>query len=86
MTHCYYTSNIIDKCIDVMGLDGYFLIFLMVNINLKIKNYRKKKNKGKTIAIEEFWVNNKTYTLHKFYGYQIGQKERLNANKYCPQQ
>ena len=28
---------------DVMGLNGYFLIFKMVNINLKLENYRKKE-------------------------------------------
>ena len=43
MPHCYYTSNIIDKFIDVMGLNGYFLIFIMVNVNLKLENYRKKE-------------------------------------------
>ena len=43
MQHCYYTSNIIDKFIDVMGLNGYFLIFIMVNINLKFENYGKKE-------------------------------------------
>ena len=43
MPHCYYTSNIIDKLIDVMGLNGYFLIFIMVNINLKLENYGKKE-------------------------------------------
>ena len=86
MTHCYYTSNIIDKFIDAMGLNGYFLIFIMVKINLKMKKKKKKKNKGKTIAIEGFPVDNNKYTWHKICGCQIGQRDRLNANKHCPQQ
>ena len=86
MTHCYYTSNIIDKFIDAMGRNGYFLIFIMMKINLKIENYRKKKKKGKTIAIEGFRVDNNTYTWVKIYGSQIGQRDRLNANRYCHQQ
>ena len=67
MTHCYYTSNIIGKFIDAMGLNGYFLIFIMVKINLKIENYRKE-HKGKSIAIEGFRVDNNTYTWHKIHG------------------
>ena len=61
-----------------MGLNGYFLIFIMVNINLKLENYRKQ---GKTVVIEGVWVDNKTYTLHKFYGCQIGQRERISLCK-----
>ena len=66
MTHCYYVilSNIIDKFIDVMGLNEYFLIFNMVKSNLKIENYRK--NKGKTIAIEGFRGDNKTKSSTSF--------------------
>ena len=62
MTNCYYTSNIIDEFIDAMGLNGYFLIFIMVKINLKIENYRKKNNKGKTIAIVGWIITHITGT------------------------
>ena len=67
MTYFYYviTSNFIDKFIDVMGLNEYFLIFNMVKSNLKIENYRKK-NKGKTIAIEGFRGDNKTKSSTSF--------------------
>ena len=57
----------------------------MVKINLKILKITEK-NKGKSIAIEGFRVDNNTYTWHKIYGCQIGQRDRHNANKYCPQQ
>ena len=67
-----------------MGLNGYFLIFIMVKINKKMKI--TEKNKGKSTAIEGFRVDNNTYTWHKIYGCQIGQRDRPNANKYCPQQ
>ena len=57
MTHCYYTSNIIDKFIDAMGLNGYFLIFIMVKINLKIENYRKKSTKEILLPLKGFgWI------------------------------
>ena len=57
MANCYYTSEIIDKFIDVLGLNGYFLIFTVVKINLKFENYRKNTDKGKTLVIEGFgWI------------------------------
>ena len=54
VTHCYYTSNIIDKFIDAMGLNGYFLIFIMVKINLKIENYRKQKTKERLLPLKGY--------------------------------
>ena len=46
-----------------MGLNGYIFIFIMVKNYLKIENsvQKKKKKKEKTIAIEGFRVDNKTY-------------------------
>ena len=56
MTHCYYISNIIDKFIDAMGRNGYFLIFIMMKINLKIENYRKK-TKERLLPLKGFgWI------------------------------
>ena len=39
--------NIIDKFIDVNGLNRYFLIFIMEKNNLKTENYRNKTKQSK---------------------------------------
>ena len=46
------------------------------------------ENQGKTIAIESFLVDYKIFHAFKdkFHGWQFGQRDHLNAVKYCPQQ
>ena len=55
-----------------------------MNINYNVENWGK--NQGKSIAIERFLVDYKIFLASRtnFHGCQFGQRDHLNALKYCP--
>ena len=42
------------------------------------------KNQGESIAIERFLVDYKIFLASRTHGCQFGQRDHLNALKYCP--
>ena len=73
-------------CIDVMGLNDNYLICVFMNININVEN--GGKNEGKT---SHYKILDESQDLSCMIpeansnGCQCGQRDHLNAIKYCPQ-
>ena len=65
-------------------LKFFYLICIFMNTNYNVEN--RGKNQGKSIAIERFLVDYKIFLSSRtnFHGCQFGQRDHLNALKYCP--